>query len=494
MNIIDQIFKLLGDILAGLIQLLGEVIGLTGRSFTKQDGKLTASFAPMGVLLSRWNHGFCLTGVRSLTRKDSFRHTVVFSPSGGGKSTVVVVPTILRLSEHPCSMVIHDPSGELFTLTSGTLASRGFAIRRISFARPTGSDRFNPMYRAKRPADIRKVSSMIIRQAMGGGKADPFWDQSAAALITVLMQVLQAQEPVYRNLANVRHVLNALGRDPEKLDDLVARCATDELFAEYSSLMAYDKKVLSGIIASARAALDLWTDDDIALLTSEDTLDLENLRTKPTVLYVQSHTAQLDYHSLLVSLLFEQLLGVLMQELPKPHDLDVFLIMDEASSLRVPVLPIAMANLRKYRCGILLTYQDYSQLVHLYGRYEAETVRQNALKVYFSDQSLEQSMDLERLLGKYEVKDEEGRHRVRPLLTSDEIRVLPKDRAIIIAGGHRPILARLKPFFKQYRMRRLTLVPPVDLDHEERPPLSKLSLEVTEEVSTNTEHVEAANE
>ena len=393
-------------------------------------------------------------------------------------------------------MVVHDPSGELFNLTGGALANSGYAIRRISFAQVQGSDRYNPMARAHRSADLRKVAIMIVRHAMGGNRADPFWDQSAAALVTVLMQVVQTQAPAYRNLANVRHLLNALGKDPEKLDELVARCASDELFAEYAALQAYDHKVLSGIIASARAALDMWTDEDIALLTCEDTLDLESLRSRPTVLYVQSHTAQLDYYSVLVSLLFEQLLGVLMHDLPKPTDLDVYLIIDEASSLRVPVLPTAIANLRKYRCGLLLAYQDFNQLVHLYGRFEAETIRQNAfVKMYFSDQSLDTSTDLERLMGKYEAKDDEGRHRVRPLLTSDEIRVLPKNRALIIAGGHRPILAKLTPFFKQQRLRRMTLIPPVPLEKEDAAGLSKLSLDVAEpEPADEPTNAEATNE
>lgn len=494
MNFIDLLIKLFGEILGGLFKLGVEATGLSS-PFAKRDGKLTGTFAPVWELLSRWNKGFCLTGIRSLTRNASYRHTVVFSPSGGGKSTVVVVPSILRLSARPCSMVIHDPSGELFNLTSGALETSGFTVRRISFAKQEGSDRYNPLARARKGADLRKVSAMIVRNAMGGNRADPFWDQSAIALVTVLMQVLQTQAPMYHNLANVRHLLNALGKDPDKLDALVARSASDELFAEYASLQAYDRKVLSGIIASARAALDMWTDEDIALLTSSDTLDLESLRTRPTVLYVQSHTAQLDYYSVLVSLLFEQLIGVLMEELPTPDALDVYLIIDEASSLRVPVLPTAISNLRKYRVPLMLLYQDYSQLIHLYGRNEAETIRQNAyVKMYFSDQSLDTSVDLERLMGKYEVKDEEGRHRVRPLLTSDEIRVLPKNRALLIAGGHRPILAKLRPFYKQRRLRRLTQIPAAVVEHEERPPLSKLSLDLPVESATETPHVEASGE
>lgn len=492
MKLLEAIITTAAEILGGLFKLLLELIGLGASAFAKRDGTYTATFAPQRELLSRRHQGFCLTGVRSLTRKDSSRHVVVFSPSGGGKSTVVVVPSILRITERPCSLVVHDPSGELYNLTSGTLAARGFRVRRISFAHPEGGDRYNPMARAHKNADLRKVSTMIVRHAMGGNKADPFWDQSASSLITVIMQVLQTQPEAYRNLGNVRHLLNLFGSDPEKLDALIARHASEEVFREYASIQAYQDKMRSGIIASARAALDLWTDEDIALLTSGDTLDLESLRTQPTILYVQSHTAQLDYFSVLVSLLFEQLIGVLMQALPGPEELDVYVIIDEASSLRVPILPIAISNLRKYRVPLMLLYQDYSQLIHLYGRHEAETIRQNAfVKMYFSDQSLDTATDLERLMGKYEAKDEEGRHRVRPLLTSDEIRVLAKDRALVIAGGHRPVLAKLRPFYEQSRLRQLTQLPPVVVEGERHPPLVKLSFDAEPASGAPIHHVPA---
>jgi type IV secretion system protein VirD4 len=479
MNLFEVLFKMIGDIAVSLFKVLFEALGLASKSFLIKDGTYRATFGRTGDLLFGFNKGLCLSGTGSLTRKASFRHSIVFSPSGGGKSTVVVIPSILRMTRWPCSLIVHDPSGELYSLTSGYLKSIGYDVRVLSFTKPGSSSHYNPMARAERSADLRKVSSMIVRQAMGGNKADPFWDQSAASLVTVLMQVLRTQPPQFRNLANVRHLLNSFGNNPEKLDALVARFASEELFQEYAAIQAYQDKMRSGIIASARAALDMWADEDIAKLTSTDDIPLESIRERPTAIFVQSRTAELEYYSLLVSLFFEQLIGVLMQDLPKPNDLDVFLIVDEASSLRVPVLPTAISNLRKYRCGLMLAYQDYSQLVHIYGRYEAETIRQNAyVKMFFSDQSLETSVDLERLMGKYEAEDDKGRQRVRPLLTSDEIRILPKNRALIIAGGHRPILAKLRPYYAQRRLRSQTLLQPVTLDTEGLSAVTLLSLDV----------------
>lgn len=473
MNVLDALINAIGELFTALFRLAGELVGLsTGRLF-KRDGKLTATFAPAGELISRWNKGFPLTGHRALSRKDSYRHVIAFAPSGAGKSTVLSLPASLRMADGTCSLVFHDPSGEVMNNSHAYLLSRGYEVRVLNLANPDNSDRFNPMHRVRKSADMRKLASMIVRHAMGGDKADAFWDQSSASLVAVLGQVLAHCPPEYRNLYNVRHLVNALAADPASLDELFSRHADDELFSEYAAIQAMEHKVLSGVIASARAALDLWADEDVVWLTSSDTMDFD-LRERPIALFIRSHIAQLDYYSVIVSIFFEQLLAHLMQELPSRSDLDVFMVIDEAAALRIPVLSSAISNLRKYRVGLELLYQDYSQLVHIYGRYEAETIRQNAfVRVHFGGASSESSTELEKMMGKYEAEDEDGRHRVRPLLTADEIRVLPKNRALIIAAGHRPIIGKLCPYYAQSRLRKRSAMPMPP--QEEKEPMSKAS-------------------
>lgn len=135
-------------------------------------------------------------------------------------------------------------------------------------------------------------------------------------------------------------------------------------------------------------------------------------------------------------------------------------MIDEASSLNLPTLPLAVANVRKHRSGIMLLVQDFNQLIHNYGKYEADGIKANCFaKMYFTGQSLETSTELERTLGKYEYKDKKGNKVIRSLMTSDEIRMMDIKRALLICGHHPPIKARLKPYYKNLKFKNLSKLP-----------------------------------
>ena len=60
--------------------------------------------------------------------------------------------------------------------------------------------------------------------------------------------------------------------------------------------------------------------------------------------------------------------------------------------------------------------------------------------------------------GKYTYKEEEGgRKNSRSLMTTDEIRTIPINQSIIVCGHHRPILAKMIPYYKNRRMLALTI-------------------------------------
>ena len=140
------------------------------------------------------------------------------------------------------------------------------------------------------------------------------------------------------------------------------------------------------------------------------------------------------------------------------------MLIDEASSLNLPTLPLAVANIRKHRTGAMLLLQDFNQLVHNYGKHEADAIKSNCFaKMYFTGQSLETATELERTLGKFEFKGKEGHKVVRSLMTNDEIRMMDIKQALIICGHHQPIKAKLRPYYKRLKYRRYSNIPDPDI-------------------------------
>ena len=255
-------------------------------------------------------------------------------------------------------------------------------------------------------------------------------------------------------------MLNNLGGNPEAVDHLFTRYADDVLFAEYKSFLAYDEKVVSGITATCKAALQIFSDESVAKVTSSDNINFMNFRERPVALFIQNSVSDQRYYSVLTSIFFEQFFTFIMSRFPAKTEQDVFFLIDEASCLRLPTLPLAVANVRKHKSGIMLLLQDFNQLVHIFGKYEAESIRANCYsKLYFTGQSLETSTELERTLGKFEFKDKEERKVVRSLMTSDEIRMMEKNRAILICGNNPPVMAKLKPYYEKMNFREYSAIP-----------------------------------
>ncbi len=453
---ITKFFDIIISIIEGTLRAGVEI--LESVLTNSKNKSYTAEFSSSWSLLSPWNKGFCLTGDKNLTLKLSYQNALVIASTGLGKTTTILLPTLYSLKNS--SVIVNDPSGENYLKSSGYLKEQGFIVKQLNFSKPDASSGFNPLLRANTSSEINKVSSMLISNALGKNAKDPFWNNSAIQLLSMLISILKKQEPQYQNLYTVRMLLNKMGASPEQVDKLFSQYADENLWDEYKSFLSADDKVISGTISTVKAALQIFSDESVAKITSTDNIDMQQFRDKPTVLFIQNSVADQKYFSTLTSIFFEQFFSFVLSRFPKEEEQNIFFLIDEASSLNMPTLQLAVSNVRKHRAGILILYQTYDQCVHQYGKHEAEAIRSNCyVKMFFAGQNLETSRELEQILGRYEYRDKDDKKIIRELMTASEVRMLKENKAIIIAGNRPPILAKLKPFYKNFRYSRLSQIP-----------------------------------
>ena len=446
---IESIFKLFVDLIEAAFKFLFEFIEMAVTGIHKRNKGYKASFISQGKILSNRHTGFCLTGRKNLSLKDSYQNALIIGGTGTGKSSVVLIPSLFTMKS---SFIVHDPACENYNNSAGYLKHH-YEIKILNFTNPLISSGYNPISRANSSAEIQKVASLLVENSLGKGK-DPFWNTQAVALLAMLISIIKKQEPQYQNLYNVRQLLNQLGSNAEEVDTLFSRHADDILFSEYKSFLAYDDKVVNGVIATCKATLQIFSDESVAKVTSFDTLNFQDFRDRRVALFIQNSVADQKYYSVITSLFFEQFFSFVLSRFPKDSEKDIFLLIDEASSLNLPTLPLAVANVRKHRAGVMLLLQDFAQLIHNYGKQDAEAIKSNCFaKMYFTGQSLETTKELEATLGRYEYKDDKGAKVIRPLMTNDEIRTIKTNKAILICGNLPPIMARLKPYYKRFHFR-----------------------------------------
>jgi type IV secretory pathway TraG/TraD family ATPase VirD4 len=253
---------------------------------------------------------------------------------------------------------------------------------------------------------------------------------------------------------------------PEKIDKLFIK-TNPLLLAEYKGFLSFGNHTLSSVVATCRTALSIFaTDNNVALVTSHDTINFADFRHNKIALFINNSTTTMKYHAVTTSIFLDQFFEEIMSYIPNSKSvLPIFFLLDEASSLSFNNLQITISNLRKHFAGILQSYQSYSQIVDLYSQAIARAITENSYtRIYMSGQPLSVALELEALIGKTEYKDEKNARHVRSLLTANEIHEL--DESLIFCGNHPVIKTSITPYFRQLRLNWLSKIPPYNPENK----------------------------
>ncbi|MGB0871172.1 MAG: type IV secretory system conjugative DNA transfer family protein, partial [Flavobacteriales bacterium] len=143
--------KTLMSLFAGLCLKAGAYLGdkleialeMVEDYFIEESNNLNAGFGKAHKLIGKHKQGFVVDGKRSLSLKESENNMMVIAPSGGGKSSVIIYPTICKLQH---SMLVNDNSGELSDCEC-YLKHYGFKVGYLDFGDLTKSWYYNPLKR-----------------------------------------------------------------------------------------------------------------------------------------------------------------------------------------------------------------------------------------------------------------------------------------------------------------------------------------------------------
>lgn len=450
----------LGLLLLFLWQIATDALYSLWDSLTKR-GTFENNLGKETDIGNRFNKGIVYSINRRLNKKTSYANVLLVGPSGSGKSQRIIIKNLVALKN--CSLIVNDPSMELYYATSAYL-QQYFKILTLNFSSSKISCGYNILSRIKRPNDINKIADMLTRGTLGKGGGEMFWILQTKALLTAFITLVVYQPEQYRNMANVLHLLNLFATDPKKVDALVVKTKDNKLLLAYKTFVVMPPKTLQSIIASASAALNLFSDPEIARVTAYDSFSIQNLRDQPTVLFLHNSVSDQAYINTLNGIVFTQLFGEILNKLPEKHHLDLHFILDEASSLFIDGYATYLANTRKARVSNLICTQSIGQLRTLYGDESKNIVANTWTKIFLAGNTdIETLKEIELLAGKTITKGANGSERVTSLISVDAIRQLPKNRTLILSGNNPIIKGRTSPYYKSFTYRKYRLLPPLEL-------------------------------
>lgn len=400
-------------------------------------------------------------------------HAITFGSTGSGKGSTIIVPNLL--TQRRIFMV--DPGGENTAIACKYWRDQGYEFRCINFfgmherapwSLPAHG--FNPLD-ALDPDDKSFAAKtavltemLVLSDARDGGSTVYFKNTARAVIVGLIIHIKTTEPRARQNLATLYNYLHLGGDGWGKLvasmlkNPAVAGLVRNE-GNRLARLEAQSPEEFSGVVSTMQDALGFLadpvvrekfasSDTDFGLLKSPDShgvvisvvLPLDAMETHAAVLRLAMGSAVLT-----------------MQRAPFARKPVLFLI-DEAAALgRIARLPNWHATLRKYQVTLWTFWQDTGQLADLYGNAWRSIVGNCGLLQITGVQDHEMAVQTEKMLGQctimVESKNDRGQRSsspaARPLMFSDEVRRMEKDKSLAIIENLLPVKFTKRPYWER---------------------------------------------
>ena len=437
-------------------------------------------------------------------------HTLIIGTTGSGKTTTFINPTvqILANTKGKPSMLISDPKGELFALHAKSLIKRGYDVKVLDLRNPYCSIRWNPLekpyemyqemlsledkvvvneeegyYVFKIYYDVNEKNAavQVRKQAIFDevyedlndicsvlcpvkSKNEPIWESGAKNFIlAITLAMLEDSEKpelgMTKEKFNFYNVMKIATNTQNDCEDLIEYFAGRSPISKSVSLskqvLDASDKTRGSYLSTIFDKLSLFSDMSICSLTSANEIDLGEIATKPTALFLQIPDEKETRHTL-AGMVILQTYKALVAKANTYPDLSlprsVYLLLDE------------FGNLPQIRLALVV--QSYAQLAKVYDDKSADIIKSNCnIQIFIGTTDLKTIDEFSKKCGNYSIIQKNVSFsssnsgvgssisvKERPLIYPTELQQLnsAKDmgNAIVNIFGFPPVKSKFTPSFK----------------------------------------------
>ena len=393
------------------------------------------------------------------------KNVLVVGGSGSGKTRFWLKPNLLQCHS---SYVVTDPKGDIVIDCGQALLKNGYSIRIFNTINFRKSMHYNPFAYIHSEKDILKLTTTLIANTKGDGKAgDEFWTKAETLLYCALIGYIHYEAPLEeQNFATLIEFLNAM---EVREDDETFQNPVDQMFEalkkkkpnhfavrQYAKFKLAAGKTLKSILVSCGARLAPFDIEEVRDITMYDELSLNTVGDKKTALFLIMSDTDPTFN-FLISMIYTQLFNLLCEKADDVYGgrlpVHVRCLIDECANIgQIPNLEKLVATIRSREISACLVLQAQSQLKAIY-KDNADTIIGNMdSRIFLGGSEPTTLKELNQALGKetidlYNTSDTRGNspsygtnyQKVgHDLASVDELAVLDGGKCILQLRGVRP--------------------------------------------------------
>ncbi|MGV3125169.1 VirD4-like conjugal transfer protein, CD1115 family [Staphylococcus epidermidis] len=392
------------------------------------------------------------------------QNVAVIGSSGAGKSQAYVIPNLINIRNK--SIIVTDPKGELYELTSQLKRDQGYKTYQVDFVNFKQA-KYNPLYYVETPLDAQKIANTIISNFEKGGEngSGQFFKNSATNILSALIVYVKTEyDKDEANLEKVVEVYDEHIQDEEHflkwIDTIPKEHPAKDLLNSIKELTDVTRKSVTSTLSNGFSLFKL---PQVKSMTSKSDFNFEDFIEEKAILYVKLSMED-DTFAPLTSVFFSQMLNIYYQIAQESSDNKlkrkmIFMLDEFANIGKLDNYSKVLATCRSLGLSMHTIIQNKAQLEKrsMYGKDEATDILGNHdttillradkkdtnttkwISDTLGDTTISQKKN-DMTKSKGGISKQLGDNFIkRPLMTPAEIGSLTKKECIVLISGHDPL-------------------------------------------------------
>lgn len=228
-------------------------------------------------------------------------HAAVIAPSGSGKTRGSVYQTIDVLTyEGKNSLIVTDPSCEIYMMMAAGLEGRGYPVYLLDFHASRRGSRYNPLEvvidchrrgdASGAEARAREIGDILCPET--GSESDFFTRAAGGAIAAVcyLVATLDEVPDTKRNLwSAIQTILKGTQGGTDKLKGFIASGGSESpAYVMASTFLTSADKVENSILSTLQDALQPFSSADMKYLTGASEISVREVIEKPCAVFMHT--------------------------------------------------------------------------------------------------------------------------------------------------------------------------------------------------------------